>query len=365
MRGANPRAELREQVLGDRAARGTRSILNIDPPDHTRIRGHRAEGVHAAGDRGSSRPRVQELVDEALDAAVAEQDGGEPGRPHRRPGVPAAVPGDHRDARHARRRPRPAARAGRTRSRSGSSRRSRRCTSTRSWPRPTSMIEHVLDAIEWKREHPADDLLTALIAAEHEGERLTPDELVDQVVLLFVAGPRDDRQPDRQRHARAAAQPGRARALAPTTRRSAPHAVDELLRYDAPVQFSRRVTTADARGRRPDDRDRARSCSIGPGRGQPRPVALGRRRRPRSTLTRRGRRAAPRVRVGHPPLPGRGAGPARGPARHRHARAAVPGPGGWRSTSRPGAAAWCSGASSRCRCAGCAEARNSWPRRTE
>ena len=37
--GVNPRAELREKVLGDRAQRGTRSILNLDPPDHTRIAG--------------------------------------------------------------------------------------------------------------------------------------------------------------------------------------------------------------------------------------------------------------------------------------------------------------------------------------
>ena len=38
------------------------------------------------------------------------------------------------------------------------------------------------------RATPADDLLTALVDAEHEGERLNTDELVDQVRLLFIAG---------------------------------------------------------------------------------------------------------------------------------------------------------------------------------
>ncbi len=50
------------------------------------------------------------------------------------------------------------------------------------------IIEHVLDAIEWKRTHPADDLLSALIAAEDDGDRLSPDELLDQVILLYIAG---------------------------------------------------------------------------------------------------------------------------------------------------------------------------------
>jgi len=35
---------------------------------------------------------------------------------------------------------------------------------------------------------PGDDLLTALIAAEDEGDRLSPEELSEQVMLLYIAG---------------------------------------------------------------------------------------------------------------------------------------------------------------------------------
>ena len=100
------------------------------------------------------------------------------------------------------------------------------------------MTDHVLEAIEWKRAHPADDLLTALIAAEDDGDRLTADELVDQVVLLFIAG-----------HETTVNLIGngtlallRNRAQLERWQRDPAldaNAVDELLRYDAPVQFSR------------------------------------------------------------------------------------------------------------------------------
>jgi cytochrome P450 len=43
------------------------------------------------------------------------------------------------------------------------------------------------DVLPWKRERPTDDLLSILLAAESEGE-LTHQELLDQVTLLYVAG---------------------------------------------------------------------------------------------------------------------------------------------------------------------------------
>jgi cytochrome P450 len=106
------------------------------------------------------------------------------------------------------------------------------------------MEAHVLDAIEWKRAHPADDLLTALVHAEADGGRLSPRELLDQVVLLFVAG-----------HETTVNLIGNG-ALALLRHRDqlerwqrrpelASNAVDELLRFDSPVQFTRRVTTTD------------------------------------------------------------------------------------------------------------------------
>jgi cytochrome P450 len=97
------------------------------------------------------------------------------------------------------------------------------------------------DLIAWKRREPADDLLTALIEAEHEGQVLSDDELVAQVVLLYGAGHETTvnliangvlallRNPDEL--ARLRAEPD-----------LIGNAVEEFLRYDSPVQQSRRIT---------------------------------------------------------------------------------------------------------------------------
>ena len=77
-----------------------------------------------------------------------------------------------------------------------------------------AMDAYIDGVIEWKRDNPADDLLTLLIDAEHEGDRLTPDELRDQVASAVRRRARDHRQPDRHRHPRAAPPPRPGPALA-------------------------------------------------------------------------------------------------------------------------------------------------------
>ena len=48
--------------------------------------------------------------------------------------------------------------------------------------------EYVTRLIEDRRSRPADDLLTALIAAEEDGDRLSPSELVSMVEAVIVGG---------------------------------------------------------------------------------------------------------------------------------------------------------------------------------
>jgi cytochrome P450 len=107
-----------------------------------------------------------------------------------------------------------------------------------------AMAAHVDAAIEWKRAHPSDDLLSALIAVGEEGDRLSPQELHDQVALLYIAGHETTvnligngtlavlRHPDQL-------------ALLRNDPALIGNAVDELLRFDGPVQFSRRVVLED------------------------------------------------------------------------------------------------------------------------
>ena len=102
------------------------------------------------------------------------------------------------------------------------------------------MQDVVRELIGFKRVNPGEDLLTALIAAEEDGDRLSDEELVAQVVLLYVAG-----------HETTVNLIGngtlallRAPAELAKLRQSpelAANAVEEMLRYDSPVQQSRRI----------------------------------------------------------------------------------------------------------------------------
>ena len=96
------------------------------------------------------------------------------------------------------------------------------------------------ELIAIRRARPAQDLLSEMIAAEDDGEKLTEDELIATCVLLLVAGHETTvglisnailallRHPDQLAALRAD----------PTL---AAGAVEETLRYDAPVQMTARV----------------------------------------------------------------------------------------------------------------------------
>jgi cytochrome P450 len=102
------------------------------------------------------------------------------------------------------------------------------------------LFGYVHELIEARRTSPGDDLLSAMIAAEEEGERLSAIELLTTVLLLLIAGHETTmnligsgmlalvQRPDEL--ARLRDDPSRGR-----------RAVDELLRFDPPVQFTQRV----------------------------------------------------------------------------------------------------------------------------
>ena len=107
-----------------------------------------------------------------------------------------------------------------------------------------AMLDYFRDLISERRQTPRDDLLSLLIAAEEQGDRLSEGELLITCILLFVAGHETTvnligngllgllNHPDELAKLR-----GDLRLL--------PGAVEELLRYDSPVQRTGRITNTD------------------------------------------------------------------------------------------------------------------------
>ncbi|HYI60199.1 MAG TPA: cytochrome P450 [Acidimicrobiales bacterium] len=107
-----------------------------------------------------------------------------------------------------------------------------------------ALRHHLAEPIRSRRAAPRDDLLSALVQAEADGDRLDHDELVATVVLLLIAGHETtanlignavallDRHPDQRQALRDRPE------LAET-------AVDELLRYEPPVQMTQRNALVD------------------------------------------------------------------------------------------------------------------------
>jgi cytochrome P450 len=98
--------------------------------------------------------------------------------------------------------------------------------------------------IAQRRAEPRDDLISALVRAQEEGDRLSDEELLANAILLLNAGHETTtnligngtlallRHPDQMQRLR-------------DDPSLLPAAVEELLRYDSPVQFTSRVLKAD------------------------------------------------------------------------------------------------------------------------
>ncbi len=104
--------------------------------------------------------------------------------------------------------------------------------------------EYFAGLVAERRAHPRDDLLTKLIDAEDKGDQLSEHELISTAILLFAAGFETTthligngmlallRHPDELARVRA-------------DRSLVRPAVEELLRYDSPVQIAARTTYED------------------------------------------------------------------------------------------------------------------------
>jgi cytochrome P450 len=231
---ATPRDDPISRRRRERRSRGSKSILNLDPPDHTRLRRLVTKAFTPTA-INSLRTGIEAQVDVVLDRA---QERGsmelvdELAFP-----VPfqvisdlLAIPSDRADE-------------------------------MREWSQlltaslePTSTLDtldaaeaaigqmgpYLVQVVESRRRDLGSDVLSALIVAEEKGDRLTTEELLSFVVLLYVAGHETTvnligngmlallRHPDELQRWRAD----------PSLDANA---VDELLRYDGPVQHTVRV----------------------------------------------------------------------------------------------------------------------------
>ena len=106
------------------------------------------------------------------------------------------------------------------------------------------IVEYFEEIIALRRQQPQDDLLSALLAAEEEGDRLSHDELIGTLMLLLVAGNETTRSLIGNGMLALLRNPDQLRRL-----RDHPNlldsAINELLRFDSPVQFIIRVVLED------------------------------------------------------------------------------------------------------------------------
>ena len=217
-----------------RSRSGAKSILNLDPPDHTRLRRLVSKAfTPTAIER--LRPRIQSLVDSALDAAAAR--GGLELIDDIAFPIPFQVISGLLDM--------PTDRADELRDWSQVITLALEPTSTledldRTDAAIAELVPYLIGVIDDRRRHPGDDLLSSLLAVEDDGDTLSIEELISFVVLLYIAGHETTVNLIGNSVNALLAHPDQ---LAFWCRhpQGANTYVDELLRFDGPVQQTVRV----------------------------------------------------------------------------------------------------------------------------
>jgi pimeloyl-[acyl-carrier protein] synthase len=213
-----------------------RSMLRIDPPDHTRMRSLVGQAFTPKA-IGELKTRIETIVDQLLDGlgdtfdvlddfayplpiiVIAEMLGVRPEDRDRFKGwstdvakllEPGARDGDVQKANRSRR----------------------------------ELTQYFEGVIKQRKKNPQNDIISAMISAKDKGDRLTREEILSTLVLLLVAGNETTKNLIGNGLRALIENPSQMRQLRddPSLIESA---VEELLRFDSPVQLDRRIALED------------------------------------------------------------------------------------------------------------------------
>ena len=229
------------QVRRDRRERNrnrTKSILNLDPPDHTRLRRIVSKSfTPSAMER--LRPRMVQLVDEVLDKAS--DNGGMELIDDLAFPVPFQIISDLLDM--------PTSRSDELRNWSQIITNSLEPAATdeellASDKAVEELVPYLTTIIEDRRKHLGDDMLSSLITAEESGEQMTTEELMAFLVLLYIAGHETTVNLIGNGTLALLNNPSQQEIVRQTGLQ--PQHIDELLRFDGPVQHTVRIPLKEA-----------------------------------------------------------------------------------------------------------------------
>jgi len=210
-------------------------LLNLDPPDHTRLR-RLVSGAFTPRAIAELEPWIRELTDRLLTAADAAGFDLIDALAFPLPiavichllGVPAEDQAQFRAWGHdvaATLDPQLAA-AARTQSRAAE----------------VALTRYLQDLVRERRANPDDSILSALIAAEEEGDRLSSGEVVRMAFLLLIAGFETTVNLIGNGTVALLGDPDGWDRLRQDPS-LVPAAIEEMLRYDSPVQLTSRIAT--------------------------------------------------------------------------------------------------------------------------